>query len=158
VRLGGGPAPQRGRGCGCDRLGRVQLARGRLHAARRTHGQALELAAAPDRPVLPSAIAYVGIAEIAYLLQAFELAGLPVRPPPRPGGAAPGGLVLPLSGRELEVLQLLAAWSSNQAIAEELVVTVDTVKSHVTHVLDKLGVAPFGGRTGQRARGAEGRR
>jgi LuxR family transcriptional regulator, maltose regulon positive regulatory protein len=62
---------------------------------------------------------------------------------PRPGAAgwAPGGLVLPLSGRELEVLQLLADGSSNRAIAEELVVTLDTVKSHVTHVLDKLGVA-----------------
>ena len=62
-------------------------------------------------------------------------------PPPRRGGVAPGGLVLPLSGRELEVLQLLADGSSNRAIAEELVVTLDTVKSHVTHVLDKLGVA-----------------
>jgi LuxR family transcriptional regulator, maltose regulon positive regulatory protein len=75
------------------------------------------------------------------LLGAFELAGLPVLPPPRPGGAAPGGLVLPLSGRELEVLQLLADGRPNREIAEELVVTVDTVKSHVTHILDKLGVA-----------------
>jgi LuxR family maltose regulon positive regulatory protein len=41
----------------------------------------------------------------------------------------------------LEVLQLLAAGSSNQAIAEELVVTLATVKSHVTHIFDKLGVA-----------------
>jgi LuxR family transcriptional regulator, maltose regulon positive regulatory protein len=48
---------------------------------------------------------------------------------------------MPLSGRELEVLASLAAGSSNQAIAEELVVTVDTVKSHVSHILDKLGVA-----------------
>jgi LuxR family transcriptional regulator, maltose regulon positive regulatory protein len=75
------------------------------------------------------------------LLGAFELAGLPVLPPPRSGGAAPGGLVLPLSGRELEVLQLLADGRPNREIAEELVVTVDTVKSHVTHILDKLGVA-----------------
>jgi len=74
------------------------------------------------------------------LLHAFQQAGLPVLPRPRPGGAAPGGLVLPLSGRELEVLELLAAGRSNQAIAEELVVTRDTVKSHVTHILDKLGV------------------
>ena len=47
----------------------------------------------------------------------------------------------PLSGRELEVLRLLAVASSNQAIARELVVTVDTVKSHVTHLLGKLGAA-----------------
>jgi LuxR family transcriptional regulator, maltose regulon positive regulatory protein len=75
------------------------------------------------------------------LLDAFELAGLPVLPSPSRGGAAPGGLVLPLSGRELEVLRLLADGGSNRAIAEELVVTVDTVKSHVTHILDKLGAA-----------------
>ena len=75
------------------------------------------------------------------LLHAFERAGLPVLPPPSAGGAAPGGLVLPLSGRELEVLRLLAVGSSNQAIARELVVTVDTVKSHVTHLLGKLGAA-----------------
>jgi LuxR family transcriptional regulator, maltose regulon positive regulatory protein len=47
----------------------------------------------------------------------------------------------PLSGRELEVPRLLAAGSSNQAIAEELVVTRDTVKRHVTHTLGKLGAA-----------------
>jgi LuxR family transcriptional regulator, maltose regulon positive regulatory protein len=75
------------------------------------------------------------------LLGAFEQAGLPVLPRPRPGGVALAGLALPLSGRELEVLQLLAAGSSNQAIAEELVVTLATVKSHVTHIFDKLGVA-----------------
>jgi LuxR family maltose regulon positive regulatory protein len=44
-----------------------------------------------------------------------------------------------LSARELEVLQLLAAGKSNLAIAEELVITLDTVKRHVTHILDKLG-------------------
>ena len=34
---------------------------------------------------------------------------------------------------------LLAAGRSNQAIAGQLVVTLDTVKKHVSHVLDKLG-------------------
>jgi LuxR family transcriptional regulator, maltose regulon positive regulatory protein len=51
------------------------------------------------------------------------------------------GLVAPLSARELEVLELLAAGRSNQAIAEELVITLDTVKRHVSHILDKLGAA-----------------
>ena len=37
------------------------------------------------------------------------------------------------------MLGLLAAGRSNQAIAAELVVTLDTVKKHVGHVLDKLG-------------------
>ena len=43
--------------------------------------------------------------------------------------------------RELEVLGMLAAGRSNQAIAGQLVVTLDTVKKHVSHVLDKLGAA-----------------
>ena len=41
----------------------------------------------------------------------------------------------------LEVLRLLAAGSSNQRIARELFVALDTVKKHVTHVLGKLGAA-----------------
>jgi Bacterial regulatory proteins, luxR family len=41
----------------------------------------------------------------------------------------------------LEVLALLAAARSNQQIAEELVVALNTVKKHVTHILDKLGAA-----------------
>jgi LuxR family maltose regulon positive regulatory protein len=55
--------------------------------------------------------------------------------------AATPGLIDPLTTRELEVLTLLAAGGSNQGIADELVVTVDTVKKHITHVLAKLGAA-----------------
>jgi LuxR family maltose regulon positive regulatory protein len=33
---------------------------------------------------------------------------------------------------------LLAAGKSNPRIAEELVITLDTVKKHVSHILDKL--------------------
>jgi LuxR family transcriptional regulator, maltose regulon positive regulatory protein len=51
------------------------------------------------------------------------------------------GLVEPLTSRELEVLTMLAAGRSNQAIASQLVVTLDTVKKHVSHVLGKLGAA-----------------
>ena len=58
-------------------------------------------------------------------------------------GPDPGlsGLIDPLTGREQEVLTMLAAGRSNQAIARELVITLDTVKKHVGHVLDKLGAA-----------------
>ena len=59
---------------------------------------------------------------------------------PGPGQAAAlPGLVEPLTPREVEVLGLLGAGKSNPSIAAELVVTVDTVKKHVSHVLDKLG-------------------
>ena len=54
--------------------------------------------------------------------------------------APPRGLAM-LTERELEVLRLLAAGRSNQRIAHELVVTLDTVKKHVTHILGKLGAA-----------------
>ena len=51
------------------------------------------------------------------------------------------GIIDPLTSRELEVLKMLAAGQSNQAIASELVVSLDTVKKHVGHVLGKLGAA-----------------
>ena len=51
------------------------------------------------------------------------------------------GLVEQLTRRELEVLTMLAAGRSNQAIASQLVVTLNTVKKHVSHVLGKLGAA-----------------
>jgi LuxR family maltose regulon positive regulatory protein len=59
----------------------------------------------------------------------------------RDGVTAVPGLVGPLTSRELEVLEMLAAGKSNQAIAGHLVVTLDTVKKHVSHVLGKLGAA-----------------
>lgn len=58
----------------------------------------------------------------------------------RTGTTVPG-MIEPLTSREMEVLHLLAAGSPNQRIAEDLVITIDTVKKHVTHVLGKLGAA-----------------
>ena len=49
-------------------------------------------------------------------------------------------LVEPLSGRELEVLNLVANGMSNGEIAERLIVSVGTVKTHVHNILEKLGV------------------
>jgi LuxR family maltose regulon positive regulatory protein len=55
--------------------------------------------------------------------------------------SAPGGqpLVEPLSGRELEVLRLLATGLSNRAIGETLVIAVGTVKKHLKNIYGKLG-------------------
>lgn len=44
----------------------------------------------------------------------------------------------PLTKRELEVLRLIASGMNNRAIAEALVITEKTVKTHVTHILSKL--------------------
>ena len=62
-------------------------------------------------------------------------------PPRRRAASAPPGLAEPLTDREMEVLRLLAAGKSNQRIAHDLVVALNTVKKHVTHVLGKLGAA-----------------
>ena len=59
----------------------------------------------------------------------------------RGGVTAAPGLVEQLTSRELEVLGMLAAGKSNQAIAGQLVITLDTVKKHVSHILGKLGAA-----------------
>ncbi len=77
-----------------------------------------------------------------YLAALVRACGQPDAVPPRTPavGAAPG-LAEPLTARELEVLRLLAAGRSNQRIAHDLVVALDTVKKHVTHVLGKLGAA-----------------
>ena len=50
-------------------------------------------------------------------------------------------LLDPLTEREADVVRLILTGASNAAIATELVITVDTVKSHVKRILRKLGVS-----------------
>jgi LuxR family maltose regulon positive regulatory protein len=80
------------------------------------------------------AAAGVPLGYLARLQRAFG-PGQPARDP------VSSGIVDPLTSREFEVLKMLAAGRTNQAIARELVVTLDTVKKHVGHVLGKLGAA-----------------
>jgi NarL family two-component system response regulator LiaR len=61
----------------------------------------------------------------------FELAQ-PSRQPPTPQ---------PLTGREMDVLRLIAQGQSNREIAEELVLSETTVRTHVSNILGKLHLA-----------------
>ncbi len=45
-----------------------------------------------------------------------------------------------LSSRELEVLRLIAEGHTNKGISNELFISLNTVKSHVSHIFEKLGV------------------
>ncbi|MDQ2717379.1 MAG: LuxR C-terminal-related transcriptional regulator, partial [Chloroflexota bacterium] len=59
-----------------------------------------------------------------------------------PGLASSAGLLFePLSAQEQRVLRLLATGHSNREIAQELVVSVNTVKDHAKHLYRKLGVS-----------------
>jgi len=57
------------------------------------------------------------------------------------GAPAPGRATNDVSQRESEVLRLVAAGKSNQQIADELVISVNTVNRHVSNIFDKIGVA-----------------
>ena len=70
----------------------------------------------------------------------------PAAAAPHPAGSPqalapqPGGLIEPLSERELEILRLIGDGQSNQAIADRLVITVGTAKWHISNIYGKLGV------------------
>jgi LuxR family maltose regulon positive regulatory protein len=63
--------------------------------------------------------------------------GTPARVSPP---VAPSILPEPLSDREMEVLGLLAQALSNREIAQRLYISLPTVKSHTSHIYQKLGV------------------
>ena len=93
----------------------------------------LALAGDEARPLLEE----VGGAAVATALAALDVPGGPAAVP------VPGGAEV-LSGREVEVLRLLADGASNRGVADRLVISENTVKTHVRHLLTKLGAGSRG--------------
>jgi LuxR family maltose regulon positive regulatory protein len=89
-------------------------------------------------PLLRLAIDHNVHAEYAaYLLALLDV------PPTLEPAYVPAAETL-LTDRELEVLRLVATGASNQSIADQLVISLPTVKSHVAHILSKLNVTSRG--------------
>ena len=66
--------------------------------------------------------------------------GYDSRPRRRGPAAAQAGLIEPLSARELDVLRLLGTHLDGPAIARELYVSLNTVRTHTKNIYAKLGV------------------
>lgn len=69
-------------------------------------------------------------------LRVYDVAWSPVSPTPAASSANPDGL----SGREIEVLRLIAAGKSNQQVAEDLVISINTAIRHVSNIYTKAGL------------------
>jgi NarL family two-component system response regulator LiaR len=77
------------------------------------------------------------VAEVAAILAVAATAALPADPAlDAKDPATRAGL----SPRELDVVRLIAQGRSNQEIADALYVSHGTVRTHVQHVLNKLGL------------------
>ena len=83
--------------------------------------------------------------EVAATAQALGICGLGERAGTlrTAAMAAPSAPAWPagLTGREVEVLRLIAAGHSNRAIAQALFISPNTVLHHVSSIFAKLGVA-----------------
>jgi LuxR family maltose regulon positive regulatory protein len=86
----------------------------------------------------PSAsLGYLGDIQAAFApIQAAHT----LTPSPDSSSASSQPLIDPLTSREREILRLLASGFSNQQIADQLVISLNTAKRHVQHILAKLGV------------------
>jgi LuxR family maltose regulon positive regulatory protein len=78
-----------------------------------------------------------GSAQSAYIRSILAAAGLPQ---PATQKLSQAGLIEPLTSRELEVLRLIAQGLTYNEIAAKLVVSINTVRTHVKTLYGKLGV------------------
>lgn len=118
----------------------AEQAQGDDSAARATLAEVLGLAAPENirRPLLDAAPALCDLLRALRDHAPTFVDGLlhDVPAPPTP----PTPLAEPLTEREREVLSLAAAGRSNPEIADRLVLTVGTVKTHMHNIYQKLGV------------------
>lgn len=123
---------------------RLRAGRARLLA-----GQALADAGAPVDAVHELDSARVFFAEVgasrlrADAVRRLRRLGHRIAPPRIGSTAIPGAPGL--TAREREVAEYVAQGYSNRQIAEELVLSVRTVSTHVSHIFAKLGIASRGG-------------
>jgi LuxR family maltose regulon positive regulatory protein len=76
----------------------------------------------------------------AYARRLLSIFGEPARPPAALARAAGPALAEPLTRREIEVLRLIAANMRNEEIADQLFISLSTVKRHIANAYGKLGV------------------
>ncbi len=74
-------------------------------------------------------------ADSGYLSELLSAATVVSRPEPLPAQ----DLIEPLTEREIEVLKLIESGCSNQDIAGRLVISIPTVKRHISNIYAKLG-------------------
>lgn len=87
--------------------------------------------------------AWLALLALGFLLLGLFLGQRLFAPAPAPAGGEPAGnpqaqASLGLSEREMQVLREIAAGHANKEIAERLHVSLNTVKTHVARILDKL--------------------
>lgn len=128
----------------------MHAARGDSHASLADYSAALDLAA-PEGYLTPFVVegraAAEGLARLLYRSQPrspraqFIQKVLEAFPPlTQMNGAGQGDLPEALTGRELEVLRLMTGGRAYKEIAEELVVSINTVRTHIKAIYGKLGV------------------
>jgi len=94
----------------------------------------------PMRDLLRQAAAGgIGGSYTRRLLAAFNEPAPPVSAPSSPVAAAE--FVEPLTAREVEILRLIAAGMRNQEIADQLFISLSTVKRHIANAYGKLDVS-----------------
>lgn len=139
----------------------VLLVKAQMHAARgdsqaslANYSAALELAA-PEGYLTPFVVegqtAAEGLAQLlhrsqpgssqAQFIQKVLEAFPPLRQKLSTQDAARGNIPEPLTARELEVLHLMTGGKTYEEIAGELVVSINTVRTHVKAIYGKLGVS-----------------